>query len=430
MGDTYWWSRYGNFDPGKGVYPHMGQVFTKYRIKRGFPTQSALARAVGLSERSIQEIESTMSFNGPDSIERRQILAKLLRIPPALLALDWRFMTFQGENVDQEQALEGIDQYEQAQENIKRLLEEDTYSLYRSVLMMGRGYLYSGGPAYIGDTVENCTDKLIPIVRNTPEIDREPWQELLCRFFQLSTSFALRRLDKTKTLDGAQSAITLANEIGNTELLASAFYRRVRVHLDHRKTATSDKQKQHYLALAKKDILTTLDFTEKVGPTLKGNIYLIAAEVFSLDATDMNTRKKCAKWQEKAAMLVYRGTEEEDDGTFLKLNKTGLHHEKAKTLLQFGDIAEARNEIAIARKTVAPDMLTWHLNLFLTEANLYMAEGDLEASAICGSEAYKISKVVHSLKDEGELKRLFYSLKSLDNTNPQVCNFGVEMDIY
>ncbi len=417
MQGDYWWLRYGNFEVGDDIYPHMGQVIAHYRKKRRW-TQESLSIALGCSKKTVEDLEGPESVNGPD-IERRKTLVKLLRIPPTLLALDWRIAAFPNSSVE----------HEQPQEIIKQLLEEDTYSLYKSVLMMGRGYLYSGGPQYIADTVENCTRKLIPIVRNTPAIDREPWQELLCRFFQLSSSFALRRLDKTQTLEGAQAAITLASEIDNAELLSSAFYRRIRVHLEHRKTAITNAQKQHYLNLAKADTQAVLNFAEKTSSILKGNIYLIAAEVFSLDARDANTRKQCEKWQEKAASLVYRGVEEEDQ-TFLKLNKTGLHHEKAKTHLQFGRLQEARDEICIARKTLAPDMLTWHLNLFLTEASIYLVEQDLEASAICGTDAYKIAQVVRSPKDEEELKQLFFSLQHLDDKNPQVANFGVAMGLY
>lgn len=417
MSESYWWIRYGNFAAGDGVYPHMGQVIAYYRKKRGW-TQGSLSIALACSKKTVEDLEGPESVNGPD-IERRKTLVKLLRIPPALLALDWRIAAFPNSNANDEQS----------QETIKRLLEEDTYSLYKSVLMMGRGYLFTGGPQFVADTVENCTRKLIPIVRNTPAIDREPWQELLCRFFQMSSSFALRRLDKTQTLEGAQAAITLANEIDNTELLSSAYYRRVRVHLEYRKTATTDAQRQYYLDLAKADTQAVLNYAEKTTSILKGNIYLIAAEVFSLDARDASSRRQCEKWQERAASLVYRGVEEENE-TFLKLNKTGLHHEKAKTYLQFGRLQDARNEVSIARKTLAPDVLTWHLNLFLTEASIYLAERDLEASAICGSDAYKIAQVVQSPKDEEELKRLFFSLQRLDDKNPQIASFGVAMGLY
>lgn len=418
MPENYWWSRYGNFDAGEGTYPHMGQVIAHYRKKRGW-TQESLAIALGCSKKTVEDLEGPKGMHGPD-IERRKTLIKLLGIPPALLALDWRVLIPQN----------GSSEDEQAQDGSKFFLEEDAYSLYKNVLAMGRGYLYSGGgPQYIYDTVEDCTKKLTSIVRNIPVVDREPWQELLCQFFQLSTSFSLRRLDKPQTLKGAQAAITLASEIKNSELLVSSLYRRARVYVELRKTATVEVQKQRYLKLAQEDTQAALSCVEKVNPTLKGNIYLIASEVFSLDTRDTNVKKQCEKWQDKVASLIYRGIDEEDD-TGIKLNKTGLHHEKAKMLLQFGKLQDARNEVLMARKTLSPDMLTYHLHFLITEAYIYMAEHDLEASAACGSDAYKIARAVYSSKDEKELKKLFFSLQQLDNNNPQIANFGLTMGLY
>ncbi len=226
---SYWWSRYGDFSPGMGIYPHIGEVITCYRLKRGFRTQQDLAIALGVSKRTVEELEGTVNLNTPDSIERRQIIARLLRIPPALLALDWRFMVYEHNTEEQKDTFADIAQ----------LLEDDTFTLYQNILRMGRGYLYNGGPGYIADIVDESLVKLLPIARNMPTIEQEPWQEMLCRYYLLSTSFALRRMDKKQTLLYARRAIEVAGELENVELIASAYYRRVRVHLDLRKAETS-----------------------------------------------------------------------------------------------------------------------------------------------------------------------------------------------
>lgn len=415
----YWWSRYGDFDAGSGIYPHMGQVIASYRLKRGFRTQQDLAIALNYSKRTVEELEGTVNLNSPDSIDRRQIIAKLLRIPPALLALDWRFMVYDQSNSDEENTFAEITQ----------LLEDDTFTLYQNILRMGRGYLYNGGPSYIADIVDETVSKLSPIVRTMPQIEQESWQELLCRYYQLSTSFALRRLNKKQTLLYAKQGISVANELGNANLLASAYYRRTRAYLDLRKAETSEDERQKYLQRAKADIQTALSHIEQMGSVLKGNIYLIAAEVFALDACDTSTQKQCEQWQDKAATIVYRNEIDEDD-TFLRLNATALHHEKAKTSLRFGRFREAHSELVTARRTLQPDLLTWHINLYLTEANIYMAQKDLESSAASALEAYKIAKVVQSPKDEVEVKRLFVSLKNLEPSNPYVCNLGLSIGMF
>jgi transcriptional regulator with XRE-family HTH domain len=420
MNDSvYWWSRYGDFDPGVGIYPHMGQVIAYYRLKRGLRTQQDLAIALGCSKRTVEELEGTVNMNTPDSVERRQVLALLLKIPPALLALDWRFMVYENNGTDRENTFADIAQ----------LLQDDTYTLYQNILRMGRGHLYNGGPSYITTIVDESLNKLRLVVQGMPKVEREPWQEMLCRYYQLSTSFALRRLDKKQSLLYAKQSIEVARELDNIPLLASAYYRRIRVALDLRKAEISDYEKQKHLERAKADLQTVLRYIEQVGPILRGNIYLIAAEVFALDSGDASIRKQCEKWQDKAATIVYR-SEEDEDNTYLKLNATGLHHEKAKTLLHFGQLREAHSELVTARRTLQADLLTWHINLYLTEANIYKAQKDLEGSAASGIEAYKIAKVVQSSKDEIEVKKLFLDLKNLDASNPYVCNLGVMVGVY
>jgi transcriptional regulator with XRE-family HTH domain len=414
---VYWWSRYGKFSPGVGIYPHMGEVIVFYRLKRGFKTQEAFAIAIGVSVRTVQEWEASAMI---DSVERRMLIAKLLRIPPMLLALDWRFMVYQNNGVDQENRFT----------DIMRLLEEDTFALYEDILIMGRGYLEKGGPLRVISRFDERLKKLETIAQHAPEVDREQWQSLLCRFYQLSTSFAQRGMNKKRALNDARNAIDIARELDDAELIGSSFFRRARVHLDRRNATTDQAQKQRYLELAKADIDAALHYAERVRTPLKGNIYLIAAEVYALYAgNDASLRKQCEKWQDKVALLVYRGNMEEDE-TFLMLNTSALHHEKAKTLLQFHWLRDARSELTTAWKALQPDLLNWQINMHLTEARLYQAERDLEGSARSGVEAYKIAKVTQSRKGEAEVKSLFVELQQLDDANPYVCHLGMLLEMY
>jgi hypothetical protein len=132
--------------------------------------------------------------------------------------------------------------------------------------------------------------------------------------------------------------------------------------------------------------------------------------------------------QRKAETLVYRNDDREDE-TFLRLNATALHHEKAKTRILFGDYTEAHSEIIAARKTLNADLLTWHANLNITEARLYYAQGNVEASSSMALEAYKVARVVQSPKEIEEIKRLWHALNEKDPTNPFACNLGLTLGL-
>lgn len=426
---AYWWSRFGNFAPGVGIYPHMGQVIAEYRVRRGFLTQKNLAIALGCSERTIQELEGSMNLDSPDSIERRMVLARLLQIQPSLLALDWRFMAYKDNSVDQESPFA----------DVVGLLEEDTYDFYDDLLVVGWESTYKGGSPQTVARITKRLHKLEKLAERIPPTEREAWLSLLCRYYQLSTRFARDRIDTTVALDHSQKAINIANTLENNELIAASHFRRVRVYMDLYEFAKKlpegpqSQQAMQYLDLARYDVNKGLEYAESVRNPLKSNIYLIAAEVNSLYAQDnKKLQDQCDAWQKKVANMVYREKAHyEDDGTFLKMNITAVHHERAKTLMKFtsrkGALKEARSELNTAWKTLTPDLTIWRVNLHITEAQLNLLERDIEGSAQAGLEAYKIASVMQTRNEEEKVRNLYVNLQNVAPNNGYVCNLGLQL---
>jgi transcriptional regulator with XRE-family HTH domain len=428
---AYWWSRFGNFAPGVGIYPHMGQVIAEYRVRRGFLTQKALAIALGCSERTVQELEGSMNLDSPDSVERRMVLARLLQIPPYLLALDWRFMAYKDNSVDQESPFA----------DMVALLEEDTYDFYDDLLAVGWESTYKGGSPQTAARITKRLHKLEQLTERTPSTERETWLSLLCRYYQLSTRFARDRIDTDVALGHSQKAIDLANTLKNNELIAASHFRRIRVYMDLYEFAKKlpegpqSQQAMYYLDLARYDVNKALEYAESVRNPLKSNIYLIAAEVNSLYAQDnKKLQDQCDTWQKKVANMVYREKGHgEDDGTFLKMNITAVHHERAKTLMRFtsrkGALKEARSELNTAWKTLTPDLTIWRVNLHITEAQLNLLERDIEGSAQAGLEAHKIASVMQTRNEEEKVRNLYLNLQNIDPNNGYVCNLGLQLNI-
>ncbi len=428
---TYWWSRYGNFAPGVGIYPHMGQVITEYRIRRGLATQKSLAIALGYSERTIQELEGSMNMDSPDSIERRMVLARLLQIPPCLLALDWRFMAYKDNTVDQSSPFA----------DMVGLMEEDSYDFYDDLLAVGWESTYKGGSPQTATRITKRLHKLETLTNHAPLPQREAWISLLCRYYQLSTRFARDRIDTQVALSHSQKAIDLAAMLQDNELLAASHFRRIRVYMDlyeFVKTLPEGEQSPQaiqYLDLARIDANKALEYAESVRNPLRSNIYLIAADVNSLYAQDnKKLQDQIDGWQKKVANMVYREKSAyEDDGTFLKTNITAVHHERAKTLMRFasrkGALKEARSELNTAWKTLTPDLTIWRVNLYITEASLNLLEGDIEGSALAGLEAYKIASVMQTRNEEAKVKNLFTNLHAIDPNNGYVCNLGLQIQM-
>ena len=112
----------------------------------------------------------------------------------------------------------------------------------------------------------------------------------------------------------------------------------------------------------------------------------------------------------------------------MKLDPTALHHEKAKTLLHFGRLQDARCELDTAWKTLPPNLLTWQMNMHLTETSLSLAERNVEKSSTSGIQAYTLAKAIHSHKGKAEVKQLFTELQHLDPINSYICDLGMVLE--
>ncbi len=353
---------------------------------------------------AVCELEGTLHLDTPDSVARRILMAKFLGIPSTLLTLDWNSI--------------------KSLADVIYLPTEDTFALYEDILIMSRACLDNGGPPIATGMIDEHLQKLALLARNAPEQEREHWQSLLCRFYHLSSSVARRDMNKKQALSTARCAIDIATELEDVELIACSFFRRGRIHLEQSNAATDEAEKRRHILLAKADIDAALDFVERVRTPLRGNIYLIAAEVNVLLAgSSESVRIQCQHWQDTVTELVYRGNIEEDN-TFLHLNTSALHHERAKTLLHFGQLQEARGELTEAWKTLQPNLLSWHIYFHLTEANLYKAEHDFEGSAKAGMAAYTIAQALPSRKGEAGVKSLFADLEQRDAHHPYVHELG------
>jgi transcriptional regulator with XRE-family HTH domain len=311
MDNLYWWSRYGDFSPGEGILPHMGEVIAEYRRRRGYDTQATFAIAAGVSLRTVQEWETTIMTHDH---ERRKFLAKMLKISPALLGLDWRLVVFENNKGEHNDPIPRMVEH----------IEEDAYYAYEDILVMGHEYIHNGGPLDIAYRVGRRLRKLVEITRNARATDEEAWKSLLCRYYQLSTRIKQQCLmDDAAASKHAALAIELAIDLQDVELIASAFVN----------SACTNTQ-QGKLNEARKDIAAALACVDRVrnGP-LKGNIYLELANInvpFAIN--DSTLQNQCREWQNKAANLLYKGTLEPGE-SFFRFNLSAVHHEKAKALL-------------------------------------------------------------------------------------------------
>ncbi|MBV9688532.1 MAG: hypothetical protein JO202_02360, partial [Ktedonobacteraceae bacterium] len=373
----------------------MGEVISHYRKQR-YPTQMEFATASGYTLRTVQEWEITMMINDH---ERRILLAKLLKIPPALLGLDWRLVTYQDATGAPTDPLSEMGE----------LLEEDTYYLYEDLLVMGWECLYAGKLAEIAPRLERRLRKLQDITKQAPISQQEAWQYLLCQFYQLHTSIMDERgthdSNKKNVLYENTQAVRIATDLGDNELLVASLFRSSELHMRY----------DNY-ELAQEAIQGALERVEHVRPPLKVNVYLVAANAKAVSSgSDETLEKQIQRWLDKALTLVYKGKIEQDS-SFVKPNLAAVHHEKAKTLLQFYRlhqtskkyVKDARNELNLAWDALPADLIGWRMYFSLTEARLFVAEHDLEGGAKMAVQALEAVKLMGSQTGETEVVTLYH----------------------
>jgi DNA-binding XRE family transcriptional regulator len=417
-----------DYSPGLYGLPHMGEVIADHRIKAGWTSQEAFAIVCGVDKQTVTYWENQRYLT---DMERRILLSKLLKIPPALLGLTWYSM------VDDN----ATDIFPDSSNGIGGLLEENAYALYEDILT----FAHTNKDKYLPSAAyrfKKHQQELEQIINRVPEVEKDAWQDLLSRFYQHSTFIAQHHKKDKEALLFADKAVSLAESLHDPELLGISLYRRSRVHL------VQNKQD-----LARSDIKSSLDKAKRAKAPLKGSSYLLAAEVNSIYAEgDEGLKTKCRMWQENASKLLYNGKVEED-GNFLTFNLYAVHHERSKTLLRFSLfytsdnelteklkkthikakkelLIEAKNALSTARKHLEPGSSTGEMNLSITEAKVYLVAREFEESAKIAKIALHFARKSHSQQGIEEVKQLYAMLYQLVPTNPYIANLGVELRIF
>jgi transcriptional regulator with XRE-family HTH domain len=422
-------SRHENYSPGLYGLPHMGEVIASYRMKAGWSSREEFAVVCGVDKQTIAYWENQRYLA---DMNRRIFLCKLLNIPPALLGLTYASL---------------IDKDNMAADtrSMSEFLQENAYALYEDILNFAHTSTAKYSPTATYRFLKH-QQELEHIAMRVPEIEKDAWLDLLSRFYQHSTFIAQHYKKDEEALSLANKAVSLAEPLQDAGLLGAALYRRSRIHLV-----------QNRPDLARDDIKSALEQSERASHMLRGNCYLLSAEVNALYAQgDEKLRTQCRIWQDHATKLVYMGLE--DDGNFMQFNLYATHHERAKTLLRFALfyttdeelveqlkitersankalLRDAGNAINTAKKHIEEnkstgDITTGEMNLSITEAKLYLIAREYEESAKVADTALQFAYKANSKQGVEEIKKLYLMLYQLAPKNPHIAHLGIALGIF
>ena len=414
-------SQYDKYPPGRYGLPHMGEVIADHRQRLGY-SQEELAVVCGVDKQTVVYWERQDYIA---DMERRILLCKLLSITPALLGLTYR-------SLERDRYKDYLDSLEVVAERLK----ENAYGLYEDYLLVAQ----KAPDRYTPEATYRFfrhQKELEDIINSSLKIEENNWKDLLRRYYQFSAFIEQHHNHNNKALKYVLNAIELGRKLDN-DALCNSLYRLARIYLTQKKYKNAQETINE--AVGKLE--------NNVSITVKGSVYLLAAEINALFAGgSQKERNACKAWQNQTLAIVHKGVLGED-GNFLNLY--AVHHERAKTLLRFALFHTSESElieklknlhIKVDRKILndaqsALNLAKKHLNTgqpssvmhySITESKMLLLGKELEDSAKIAIDALDIARRVHSLQGYRNIEEIYQVLTSLEPHSPYIRHLGVKL---
>jgi transcriptional regulator with XRE-family HTH domain len=391
----------------KGKQQSPGQVVKEYRKKRkkddgSWWTQMDLAEVLGLSEKSVQSLESL--DRGLDSISRRELLIRILDIPPTLLGLDACY--FFGEK--------------QSLEISKPRIPKQVTLDQKKIVKYTRLISMFWNNHYVNDTMESCEEakKIIQILRSLhPYVNNDQQlqiRDLLCQYHQLVSNLARDQGYFEMSLEHAHFAVRLAERSENNELMAAALYRRGLTYFD---------QGNHIAAA--QDLQNALPYADHARFQLKGMVYMEAGRFQSYVAQSAIEKVTAQKFLDQTEYLV-RQKNLEDDAGYVKLDQGRYHIGRSATLIVQSYAKKAIEELDYADDLTAPDLVRRHAYIDILRARAYFDQKNYALATHIALNAASACLNINSVSNIADIARLHVSLKQTAfGSSPDVAKLGM-----
>ncbi len=371
--EGYWWSSYGPFPPAdeEATRPHAGRVIAHYRKMRRW-SAACLAQHIGLKRSQMYHLEQ--QANPPEPFSRRELLARVLMIPPILL---------------------GLPDFAQRVSS-HSMLPQTTIEAHESVLRLAWSAYYSSSAEEAAITVALFITHLENEIQASSGIAADQLRATLCRFYQLSGVAARDRLDWQTAQAHGTRALDLAWHLCNADLIVTALLRRARTYVEMRR-----------YDLAVTDLEQARASVERARDPARSYALLCLAEAYSLAFPhDSGRQRESLRLLDGVARVVRSQGILEGDGSHMKVDVPGMLMMRGDILRRFGALDEANEALLIAREQLPRHFVRWQGNLLVAEAQLCYAERDFEGACDLATDALSILGETRSRVSRAKIERL------------------------
>lgn len=400
-------------------FPDPGGIVKQYREKLTYSdsengkirswTQADLAKRLGVSEVMVRLMEN--QNKGLDSIERRRVLADLLKIPPVLLGLDTLPAMLETQtNTPEETSIithtskpVGV-----GSETVK--LYQDAFTAYDEI------HTSSTAHKSISD-IENWICRIRYDIPNARNSQKSELYRILWSFHALSAKIYSDDLsDWTRSFAHLNQAFELASFLQDADLQAISLYRSSQVRFA-----------QGTFALAKVDLEGAMLHARHAGPTTKGAVFASTGLAYALTATDMAGKTDAQRLFDQAEQQI---SPTNVDSTNIKYGMAKYLTQRSDALITMGRASKAL-ELLEDAQDVTDATQTRRLaynNILRAEAYLKIRQPEYDTAVLFLTEALEASKRINSQYNIGYIKRLATLLdKSSHSTSPQVADLRLAL---
>lgn len=397
-----------DFRREKHGFPYPGPVVRYYRLKMKYTdgdgkkkhwTQSELGKLLDLSEASVRMMETQSKFL--DSIERRRLLADILKIPPILLGL--------GSFAELEQLLsKKPDALSTSISTKSPVITTETANLYKDAFQI---YSTSHSAGSIGDSTKDIETWITRIEGDIPRSGKlqAELSQTLWGFHYLLAKVYGNDLEKyPPSFSHLNSAMTLANALGNSDMKASTMYLSAEIHFA-----------EQSIALAKSDMVAAVDYAKGASSGVKAGVYTYAALAFALTRSDLSDAVYTEKLLEQAGNHAHSKM----DVPFLRMDYGKFLMDSADVLISLGRYGKALEYLDRAEEYIDPSRPRRYAQtqILRAESTIKSKRPDYEYAVSLLMEALRIGQSVHSSYTIGYVRRLYRLLADSNfYSNPQL----------
>jgi tetratricopeptide (TPR) repeat protein len=366
-------------------------------------TQPELAKVLGISEVAVRLMETQNRFL--DSIERRRLLAEILKIPPMLLGL--------GSLSELEQFLQNKPSTTATSK--KPTISTETANLYHEAFQVYSQAYKTGSIIHHRDDIEQWIVRIQGSLPDSGKLEAE-LNRTLWLFHTLVARIYSNDLEQYSTaFPHLNEAIAIANMLNDSDLKSAAMYLTAEVHFDGKSPA-----------MARSDLDTALHYAKTASPEIKCAVYTYAARAYALTRSDLAD----AVYTEK---LLEQGESHADpkmSTPLLRLDYGKFLLDKADVLVNLGRYGKASEWLDEAEDYISPTQQRRHAHIHLlrAESAIKSKRRDYEQAVTLLAEALSIGKSFCSSFTINYVKRLHELLASTNFAgHPQLAELATEL---